>query len=190
MKYITLFQLSDLEKIVALDHHIPCKWNCYGQMPLFLQQNNQYILLSEDSFYDDILSLKEHLELCLQGQLKLSADFAQNLGITYNNCIQNDSDEKPYFETVSDIIGYCCWASEEITTWLYNDQKGSIILQCSPRYNKKPSKKSYDKWLEAYKPLLIQVITHKQAQEWLKETKKILNYIDTMIFKESPKYEI
>lgn len=184
MNYIQLFQLNNAEAIVYADSAVSCKWNCYGQKSLFLQQNDYYILLSEESVYENMLSLKDRLALCLRAELKLSLDGMQDLGVAYNNCLQNDSDATPYFIAVENIIGYCCWGSDQSITWLYNDQDGSIIFECCPIYNKKRDKKNYNKWLETYKPLVTRIITYQQAEKWLKETQSIIDYIDTYVFKQ------
>ena len=72
-----------------------------------------------------------------------------------------------------------------LSSWLYNDADGSIVLEITPSYPwhfKTPNRKekfiTYEQWLQQYKPLAKFIIPNNVASAWKDQIASVLESIE------------
>ena len=185
-----LFSITNYEKII-IELPVPLiSLHCCSEASIKFVHNKKNILLSSDSVRENMHVFNNLLTKALNAELKLDSSISQDIGYLYNEELQ-DRPGLSYkkWEGREYWIGYDykLW-SYKYATWLYNDYKGSIILEITPMYDNLHddtddlvAQKKYDNWKEYYFPYFIQNIPHEVAQEWLSQSQKILEIIELNI---------
>lgn len=199
-----IFRLNENENITLLfQDSLEMQHTCSPSKIIFMDQKSDKILLSNDSIYENIYILSSlltkalHNNLVLHTSLNAPNDVRTDIGYLWHEDIQNTqnpclvykkSEERDYWVGES----YKLW-SGNFLTWIYNDEKGNIILEMTPYFPKgfvyiDPNEsltseeiahlKLYDEWAKQYTPFLFRTISKETAQEWLYQADKILKHIE------------
>lgn len=133
----------------------------------------------------------KRLKKSINNKLQLHESITQNLGIMWNEKFQGKSGffmvptpsgksnywvglDYEIWETFNDINPY-------VTTWMYNDYNGNIILEVTPFYkwsvqeqeDDDPDFITYDEFMKNYTPLIHRVIPREIADAWVEQAMKV-----------------
>lgn len=191
-KYSIEFALNDHMKFtIELNDPISLIHCCYW-VKIFLICGEEKRLIGDDvlTYYLEIL--KRQLEKALHNELQLHQSIHADIGILYNTYKMGKA--KVIYEKSkegSEIwVGdrYELWGHGLFTSWIYNTVNGSIIIECSDIYRgvfiesvadeQRKHLEPFKKWVQNYKPYLIQEISHDVAQQWLSQAKTLLAIIE------------
>jgi len=77
---------------------------------------------------------------------------------------------------------------KKYTTWLYNNDNGTIILEVTPAYpywhceiKKQKYYIPFKKWMLRYKPYFITALSRETAQQWLDQAEYVVKTVDENI---------
>ncbi len=179
-----IFKLDELEFIKFVpDHDLNCEEtkHCCDHAKIYFIHEQQSLLIGQNPSGDILNQFAKNLGNALDNKLQLHESITQNLGFMINEYyhqIFSPNSESSYWVG----LNYEIWstmgdANTYTTTWLYNDDKGDIILEITPLYTwsfqeneiENPMFTTYDEFIKNYKPILRRVIPHKIAQAWLKK---------------------
>src|SRR4029077_13621525 len=142
------FVLTDQQRLERGLQSMPeetlmCDW-----LPLYFFDNDKQILIAQIFIASIFESLISHLEKALENKLQLHPSITKDIGYLWNyelhhtqytdmykkDLVYEENNEGHYF-----WVGqrYLVWSTPEdvrhvLSTWLYNDCKGAIILQITP----------------------------------------------------------
>jgi hypothetical protein len=144
-KHSIIFAINDKEKIV-LENEAPIeKLSCYCETPIILTQDKHTSLLSIEDIHSNMLAFRDQLTKALHNELKLHKSVAHNIGYAFNQYLEHeyndDAQNDPNIVYV-DRDGVDSWIGDDyqlfghdlLITWLYNNDKGAIILESTPLY--------------------------------------------------------
>ncbi len=174
--------------IVVMEMHISLlEIHLFTESPVYLEQEGNKILLSEDSIRENMNVLDYIFTRAILGQYTLHESIKKDIGYLYNEELQ----EKPglFYKKLDNRdywVGYSykLWSSGINATWIYNNDKEAIILEITPVYPgyfDESYETSYDEWIKFYKPYLIKEISVETAKDWLFKSRSLLNQIDKNI---------
>lgn len=156
-------------------------------------ENNEY-LLGEDCVREELESIYGLLSNALRNNAQLHESIKQDIGYLWNEEMQ----DKPGLTYATLDSGTTYWmglrnlvwstrsnAKLVLSTWLYNDSAGSIVLEITasyPWHRKKPKRNesfvSYEQWLQKYKPFAKFTIPHNIAIIWKEQIEAALESIN------------
>jgi|ERR1700733_437247 len=188
-----VFKISEKEAIsFDLSNDINAIYPCDEIVIKFSTPNQDYTL-SIDCIREDMESLYHILTKAINNEAQLHESITKDVGYLWNEEMQN----KPgltYFkiENMDYWVGLrnLIWSTRAnakpiLSTWLYNDLSGSIILEITPSYpwhTKDPEEGekfvSYEEWMKAYQPLFLCPIAHAIALSWKDQAETILNQLN------------
>ncbi len=200
--YDIVFALNDKESIVV-ELRIPFEEvPCYClEYIVFVHDKQKYRLALYD-FDNNMKRLQKLLIDALANTLSLHKSitkdlgFLENIEIKYNRKNPNSYEDSwqgypgLIYEKKEDCLSwigyrYQLWAYDDLSTWIYNDKNGAIIFEVTQRYpylfekNKKQQKGiTFKQWMRSYRPLFIHTISSEIAQEWLKKTGYMVDYMN------------
>lgn len=157
------------------------------------RESNEYNL-AEDCVRVELESLQGLLSSALRNNAPLHESIKQDIGYLWNEELQN----KPGLTYESLDSGTAYWvglrnllwetrgnAKLVLSSWLYNDSDGSIVLEITPSYPwhfKTSSRKekfiTYEQWLQKYKPLEKFIIPKNVASAWKDQITSVLESIE------------
>lgn len=158
-----------------------------------LKINNKVHLLDEDCLHYTLQVFKDQLLSVLHNSLKLDFSISKDIGYLWNEYLTKESKEqfiynlrenRPYW------IGqdYYLWETvnvTKLTTWLYNNEKGEIILEITPSYpwhfsDPTPEENfiPYEQWIKDYKPFIIRTIPQEVAKRWLAQVEHLIEVFE------------
>ncbi len=193
-EYNIIFSLNKSDKIVIeLEEPLSCVHCCYQAFLTFYCGNKKYVFPSESIRYM-IQCLIPLLEKALKKELGVDKSIS-NLGYSENECYQN----KPnliYHGKRWIGINNLLWSGKGFSTWLYNDDNGTIILEITPVYTyptNDPDEQEhyvpYDQWIKGYKTCFVAKIPPAVAEKWLEQAQFILHSIEATMAREKKMYE-
>ena len=160
---------------------------------VFFQDEN-LLLIGEEWAGEIFEQFFSHLKKAINNELQLHESLHQNLGFIYNDFFDNipDSMMVSSLDNVSKhwvIYDYKMWATTKdlslrVATWLYNDDKGNIILEVTKTYPwfyaqdediEDPDFVYYEDFIKDYKSIIYCIIPRDKAIEWLNEAEEWLS---------------
>lgn len=192
-----IFRLNDTESLVIKAKHpveeIHC---CYYAPTIFLSGAHIYEI-SECRPQDIVETISKELKKAFKKQLIPCQSTTQDIGFLWNEAYR----DKPGFIYegkaqlwVDESLRH--WAAGEkgqaiISTWIYNDKDGNIILEITPDYpwydctpEEYENYIPYEEWIKTYKPLVIKKIPKDVAQKWVEQADFIAKKIGENIERE------
>lgn len=151
--------------------------------------------LNFDCFRHQIECLNSLISEAIESKATLHESIRYDIGYLWNEEMQN----KPglsYFkiDKVAHWVGLknLVWSTSSncnpvLSTWIYNEPNGSIILEITPSYPwhftdpEEVDPKiyiSYEEWMKTYKPFLIRTISKDIALKWLEQINQALSIIN------------
>lgn len=175
---------------------LPCKLEDlyrYEDIEIFfIYEGKNYSVFKFNFLFYALEAFKPLLEESLSYNLYLHTSIDKDIGYLFNEYLHgkrgyNLIEQKIY--TDSDLLAWVgqknlVWSSPGgYEAWLYNKNE-SIFFEVTPSYKwhflepeKGDSFVTYKKWIKSYEPVAIIELKREVAQELLKETEKILNFI-------------
>ena len=143
------------------------------------------------------------LQKALSNDLQLHSSLTEDIGLLYNKY-----KKKPLnFVHAKSKNGIAAWVGDRYelwgyglcTTWIYNNNNGSIMfelsniypgffIECVPKQEQK-NIVPFKQWIQDYKPYFIQEISQDVAQQWLRQVKSVLATIQANTERERMMYE-
>jgi hypothetical protein len=169
-------------------------YNTY--LSFYLKRKQNLLCLRKVNVGYDLYYIAEHIQHCIDNKrnipLKMSIKF--DLGILWNNHIQKII----LAEKAGNPLKTWSWPGDSLLllenqgegfdsciTWLYNDEKGQIVMQVNtvyPWFFKKVQPDdldiSYDSWLSNYKILYKTIIPKDIAKKWVKDLNDLYAQLD------------
>ena len=156
--------------------------------------DERYRLLS-DCFQYTLRRLIDHLDSVINCKLLLHKSIQRDLGFLWDEYLADSSAIDFYCEEIEGIkswIGtkYILFETpgsfeKNLTTWLYNNEKGEIILEITPGYKwhfQDPELGdeyfTYEEFIKNYKPILFRTIPKVVAEEWLVKLHELLKIVE------------
>lgn len=186
---IATFKLPDEEKIIIESPYPINEFACCDEIPILFLYGKDHYVLNTDLLREAMSMFAIFLERALANQLPLHESIKQDIGFLWNEELQ----EKPglVYEKFNDRnywVGqsHLLWdtpstVKPETTTWLYNDNNGSIVLEITPTYpwhfvkpKKREIKIPYEEWMSGYKPFIVRTIPREVAEQWLKQAQELV----------------
>lgn len=193
-----IFNLNEKEYIkIESDNEINTLYPCDEVVVKFFQENNKYTL-DIDCIKEEIGSLYDSLCCAINNEAPLHSSIKHGIGYLWNEEMQNKSGLS--YMKVSGIdywvgLQNLVWSTPSnikpnLSTWLYNNSQGNIILEITPSYPwhyREPDIDfiSYDEWIKTYEPIAIYTIQNDIAVAWKDQAKMILDRLDENIKKAS-----
>lgn len=189
MNKILQLNLTSKELIVFENKLSLNKLHCCDHINIYFKNNNDLFIGIISSH--DLNDFRDMLIKSLNNQLQLHPSIQQDIGYLANEeydgnstlkFIYYDLEDKPYWVGIQ----YTLWQISgsirpNLTTWLYNNEKGEIILEITPDYpwhfmDPEPEEVfvAYEQWIKDYKPLLICTIAHEVAKRWLAQVEHLI----------------
>lgn len=193
-----LLKLSETEYIkITPDHNISLDevYFCCGGLKAYFVSNNYELRIGQKSaglFFEALIGI---LKKVVENKLQLDDSFTENLGYMYNEYFHDLPTKKPKFVMVPSLDGtsrywigynYQIWSTYNdahpyVTTWMYNDKNNDIIFEVSEFYKwsteeddlEDPEFKTYDDFMNDFKPLIHRTISRDVAIKWLEDSMKI-----------------
>ncbi len=190
-----IFKLSELEyfKIITKNNIDFNKIDrCCSELKVYFI-NEQQICIGQGSAGE----IFEHFITCLKKavdkKLHLHESLTQNLGFMQNQYYQDKTgfiqvstpnDSSPYWVGFDyEIFSAYGESNPHVSTWLYNNLNGNIILEVAKDYPwhfimlegdpEDPEFITYDEFMKDYKPLIHRVIPRDVAITWLDQAMKV-----------------
>lgn len=194
--YEILFILNPQEQIVLALYDPLQEIHCCYRGRIFFVQESESFTIFNDHIRHGMQRLRILLTAALQNELLLDPSINNNLGYLYAqysfNCFDKNKAEQLglIFDDQNNWVGrkYLLWAYNQVALWMYNDDKGSIILEFTPwytgeRYNEEyvSDYTEYEVFLAGYNPLFKRQLSPELAQQWLNQANNILQQIDDNI---------
>ncbi len=179
---IFIFTLNKYIKItIEPDEYSVDTIDCFQEASFSIIQNNQKILLCHNFFSSYLEEFIIALKQSVQKNRQLDSYFFKNIGYYWNESMNGVDPENPFNENYALLKKYALWESH-ITTWIYNDEQGNIILEITPYYpyafSDEYSYQDFLTWMQNYKPLLKTILPRHTAEQWLIQAQQILDTID------------
>lgn len=192
-KHEIVFTISDNAAIaIELEDSVDNVHCCYGAS-LVLMFGGQRYLLSNDMVHFNVQELRDMLINVLTRNLMIPNK--AHIGYLYNEHLQHkDGLEYEQPEKRSSWIGYRyqlwspCVAESDLVAWLYNDESGSIVFECTPFY-KQGSDIPYEEWICYYKPLIRIIISQEVAHDLVVQTNSVIRQIRETSERQRIEYE-
>ncbi|MBI2352975.1 hypothetical protein HYV11_01880 [Candidatus Dependentiae bacterium] len=187
------FTLDKKKSLCLISDNLPLKevYICYF-LEMYWCEDEKNIIIGKNDAGGFLEKFKLLLPLALEQKLMLDESIKKNLGYYWNEIF---ADRKSFVNLVykhaSDgkytywigmnyfMASTCAPHDPVVTTWMYNDTNGDIILEITERFTwseqEIASPEEMDRYfafLKNYKPILKQVIPQKVAEQWLKKAKK------------------
>jgi hypothetical protein len=160
----------------------------------FISDNQDYRLFF-DCFQYTLRSFIADFNDAVNNKLSLHPSIKQDLGYLWSEeCFGVSSGSKLTLERDEDDnwVGerYILWSSsdgldQKLTTWLYNNENGKIILEITPSYkwhfqDPEPGENyiTYQQFIKNYQPLLFRTIDREVAKKWIIEAQEILSRVE------------
>ena len=194
-KYEIILLLNADEKIRIKFEESTEKWLPDDKIPINFININTNIILDE-RFIDEALStFCIKLNKALRYELKFHDSINKDIGFLWNEELQNKPglsysklEGNDYWVGLYNLLwetpGYC---KPKLSTWIYNDSDGEIILEITPSYPwhfTDPEELDdkdyvpYEEWIKTYKPLLIRKISKEIALRWKEQVEEILSILE------------
>jgi len=159
--------------------------------------NNQILRIGQETPGEFFEPFIENLKKTIHGKLLLHDSLVKNLGFMINEYYHAEypRDKNTFVEVVGSNgktrfwvgLNYQVWttfadADLHVSTWLYNNTNGDIVLEVTPDYKwhfsvlegkpEDPNFVTYEEFMKDYNPLLRRVIPREIATEWLDQAMK------------------
>ena len=197
--YELFFQLSSEEKIVLSFEEPIGRWIPCDNIPLIFSHSDRELLLSVKSIRESMTLLIVLLTSALKNKLHIDKSITKDIGFLWNQEIQKKPglvymklENKDYWIGLNNLL----WTTPTnveptVSTWIYNNSKGEIVLEITPDYpwhfrapNRDELYVDYEKWISKYEPFVIWTISTEIATRWINQAQEILNKIDQNIKKQ------
>jgi hypothetical protein len=200
------FKLTDTQKIVITTEETLNEIHCCSNALIMFHKDNDTLKLENDSLSYNLHTFISLLTDALNNKLPLHESIQGKAGYlaAHYSFYLLDKDKLTQLGLVLDKddnwVGenYQLWGWD-FAGWIYNDEKGNIIFELTPRYkggwydpDNTKNVKEYKEFLVNYKSYFITTIPHKVAQRWIAQANDILKQIDENVkrgMKESEKAE-
>ena len=194
MKKIFEFGLNETEKIVLKSENDLQETAFCDDIEIDISVGQEY-RLTYDCLQYTLLNLIDFLTSAIDNKLQLHNSIKYDLGYLWNEDCSGKSKFNFALEKVGNInqwVGerYMLWSSPgkfnpRLATWLYNDEKGQIVLEVTPSYqwhfqDPKPDEKYYiyEEFIKNYQPILFRIISKETAQNWVTQAQNLLQEIE------------
>ncbi len=187
------FKYDDKQSMYVLSDGLPIKqvYTCYD-LEMYWVNNKQRLLIGQNDAGEIFFKLESMLSLALQQQLKLDPSIQKSLGYYWNEIFADRGALVDLVYEYDPVCKYESWIGTKyymictvyphnptITTWIYNNEYGDIILEVTPMFvwagdevTTQEELNRYFAFLKDYKPILQQIIPQAIAQEWLEQAQK------------------
>lgn len=190
-------KLNNTEKL-NIELSLPLgQMHCCDYGYISFQGEKHNIMLYNDDLREGLFGLVAVLTNVIAGSLALHSSITKDVGYLYNEHLNSDSNQTSglvYNENgfwVGDRHSMFSTTGRDYpktATWLYNNDKGEIILEITPVYkwhflDPEPGDEfiSYEDFMKSYQPILFRTIPKEAAQEWLVQAQAILKQIENNI---------
>jgi len=154
---------------------------CFREGYFSIMENNHKTVLCHSFLISYLEEFAIALKQALHNNRQLDSYFIQNVGYYWNESINGHDEEHPFNEIYDILHAYTIWESH-ITTWIYNDNEGNIILEITPYYphthDPEYSYQDFLQWMKNYKSLIKYIIPQETAQEWIHQLATILTELE------------
>lgn len=190
-KHEIVFEIGQNEDIVfALEEPIAAVDCCYEVRAILCWHGHKF-LLNEDVLKYQMSRVKSLLSRAIMDQLVIHKSIGFNIGSLFTSYRFYSFDRELskqqglIFDEENEWVGskHLLFA-HDIAVWIYNDQRGAIILEFTPWYKGnnfdfegETDFTQYEQFLKDYKPLFIRTISRDIAQQWLNQANGILKQI-------------
>lgn len=141
--------------------------------------------------------LKENIMRVLINDLCLHKSLNKDIGFLFNQYLYQRYQHRTLSQDSSIVynlenvwIGkkYQLWGGNNVTTWLYNADDGSIVLEATPVYPNSFSMENFNHqdffaWMHNYKPLFKMTLSHEYIQKWLQEVDRLMSDMSAIFYK-------
>ena len=185
------FKLSDTESLEFVSDGLPIDqvYMCRN-LEIYWREENFLLHIGTKSAGDMAL-FAEHFSAVIDGNLRLHSSIQQDLGYLWNEELQgnpglfyvSEKDEKSsYWVGLNYFLCSNGRIASRITTWLYNDEQGNIILEATPVYKWSMLEYdpadgfpfvSYEDFMKDYKLIFKKIIPKQVAQRWLLQAQQL-----------------
>lgn len=188
------FEFNDQEAMtIALDIPLEDIDYSFSAVMLFILQGHA-LSMGQDTIWYFLQSLSNLLSKAVDNKLSLHDSITQDIGYVYNEVLQRKKGH--VYEQDRDgesWVGYrYYWCGVDYITWIYNNHKGEIVLEITPRFPGDPlykweqepyseeqtaNMRAYEAWISNYQPFLTRTVARETASAWLIQANKILAII-------------
>jgi len=189
--YICEFNLNDHEKIVIKSADSLEDIHFCDDIEIYFISDNQDYRLFFDCFQYTLRSFIADFNDAINNKLSLHSSIKQDLGYLWNEYLSGES-KITFIKDNNSWVGkrYILWSSpggldQRLTTWLYNNENGEIILEITPSYkwhfqDPEPGENyiTYQQFIKNYQPLLFRTIDREVAKKWIIEAQEILSRVE------------
>ena len=167
------------------------------RIPVKIFISNTYLHLTNQWPLDVFYDLKTNLESALNNKIQPHSSIKKNLGYLWNQDMHGDASELIFEqkEKQNFWVGLrrLLWSSSnklnpKLSTWLYNDQDGNIILELTPSYRwhfAQPKEGeefiTYEQFMATYQSYLTRIISKEVAERWIAICEEGLAIIPTNV---------
>ncbi|MBI2352853.1 hypothetical protein HYV11_01250 [Candidatus Dependentiae bacterium] len=191
--YKLKFILDEQKSLCLVSDNLPMQevYTCYHLKMYWCNDKNR-LLIGQDSSGEFVYQFERLLPLALKHQLKLDASIKKSFGFYWNEIFADrrsfvnlayrytdDNKTLNWIGTKYILSETLDSVSPSITTWLYNNEDGDIILEVTEMFTWSEQEVAsseemdrYFEFLKNFKPILKQVIPKKVAEQWLRKAKK------------------
>ena len=187
------FKLLDTESMEWVSEDLPIDqvYTC-RDLDIYWHDDTFNLLIGIESA-GDVLFFVKKLSDAMAGNLRLHSSIQPGLGYIWNEIFQEKSG---FFYEPSEDGKDCHWVGSNyhlwgthgkdvnphVTTWLYNDEQGNIILEVTEMYRWSSLEYdsadaipfvSYEDFIKNYKPIFKKIIPKHVAQRWLLQAQQL-----------------
>ncbi len=194
MNNTLLFTLDEKRSLLFVSKDMPMEQvhSCY-EIEMYWLDDKQKILIGINASGSLAYRFNYMLPLAIKQKLQLDGSIKKSLGYYWNEIFADRSSCVDLRYELHSQGSYSSWVGTDyfvsgthylapkphLSTWLYNDKNGDIILEVTPMFDwsghEVPEQEEMDRYfafLKNYEPVLRQVIPREVAQQWLEQTKK------------------
>jgi hypothetical protein len=187
-----IFELSDTAQLVFESFDQILRLNVGDSVRVIYKDKNCSYLVEDDCIQSVLDIFCTLLDQSLRNALLLDDSILNDIGYVWNKELRGDDglryekmEGRDYWVGLRNAL----WSTPgdvepNLTTWLYNDKNGAIVLEITPNYpwhfrDSEPNEKfiSYQEFMRGYKPYLKKNIAKDVAEKWLEQAKQILMII-------------
>lgn len=193
MNKILNFNLTNQETISFESKYTLETLLCCDEIYVYFNADEVFLLNIDCSH--ELITLKDMLISALRNQLLLHNSITKDIGYLSNQEYHGDPNLELIFnakEGQEFWVGrrYNLWetpgdVTPSLATWLYNNEKGEIILEITPNYpwhfsDPTPEENfiPYEQWIKDYKPFIIRTIPQEVAKRWLAQVEHLIEVFE------------
>lgn len=191
MNLISEFKLNKTDKIIISSESALQEMFFCDEIEISLISDQKY-RLNFDCFQYIFRGFIADLIDAIDGKLQLNSFIKFDLGYLLEQKYEGET-KYIHMDQNNEWIGYKYLLFQTpgnfdpgLNTWLYNNEKGEIILEITPSYRwhfQDPKSGeayiTYEEFIRNYKPVLFRTIPKTVAQEWLEQAKALLHDVES-----------